>query len=158
MTVLTCGPSQRWTTRIVVLNEPLVTRGPFRYLRHPDYIVVVGEILVAPMVLGLIWFAVIFSLANGVRLAIRIKTEDSALRLSTQTSPSTFWPCLRRARFGLVSPLAPSAQMPAVNCRGEMKSYAPEAICLIPGSPTILASQRYLGICAHSTRNAGIRT
>lgn len=44
--------ADRWTTRIIVLDEPLVTRGPFRYLRHPNYRVVVGEILVVPMVLG----------------------------------------------------------------------------------------------------------
>ncbi len=52
-TLATLG--ERWTTRIIVLDEPLVARGPFRYVRHPNYMIVVAEIFVAPMVLGLIW-------------------------------------------------------------------------------------------------------
>lgn len=77
-TLATMG--ERWTTRIIVLDEPLVARGPFRYVRHPNYMIVVAEIFVAPMVLGLIWIAVIFSLANAAMLAIRIRAEDAALR------------------------------------------------------------------------------
>lgn len=69
----------RWTTRIIVLDEPLVARGPFRFVRHPNYMFVVAEIFVAPMVLGLIWVALIFSLANAAMLVIRIRAEDAAL-------------------------------------------------------------------------------
>jgi methyltransferase len=71
---------ERWTTRIIVLDEPLVVRGPFRYVRHPNYMIVVAEILVAPLVLGLVWVAVVFSLANAAILTIRIRAEDAALR------------------------------------------------------------------------------
>jgi methyltransferase len=46
----TLGP--RWTTRIIVIDEPLVVRGPFRFIPHPNYTLVVAEIIVAPMVLG----------------------------------------------------------------------------------------------------------
>lgn len=81
-TLATLG--ERWTTRIIVLNEPLVARGPFRYVRHPNYMIVVAEFFVAPMVLGLIWVAVIFSLANAAILAIRIRAEDAALRSAPQ--------------------------------------------------------------------------
>lgn len=69
----------RWTTRIIVVDEPLVRRGPFRFLRHPNYTLVVAEIAVAPMVLGLVWVAVVFSVLNAGVLAIRIRAENDAL-------------------------------------------------------------------------------
>lgn len=70
---------QRWTTRIIVLPEPLVARGPFKYLKHPNYALVVAEIVVAPMVLALVWMAVLFSVLNAVILAVRINAEETAL-------------------------------------------------------------------------------
>lgn len=69
----------RWTTRIIVLDEPLVQRGPFRFLRHPNYTLVVAEIFVAPIVLGLVWVAVVFSVLNAAVLFIRIRAENRAL-------------------------------------------------------------------------------
>jgi len=76
--LLTLGP--RWTTRIIVLpGETLVRRGPYRFLSHPNYVVVVGEIAVLPLCLGLTWYAVAFSLAHAVVLAIRLRAETSAL-------------------------------------------------------------------------------
>lgn len=73
------GP--RWTTRIIVLDgAPLVRRGPFKLLRHPNYTLVAAEIFVAPMVLGLPWVALAFTGLNAVVLAIRISVEDRALR------------------------------------------------------------------------------
>ncbi len=73
----TLGP--RWSTRIIVLDEPLVRRGPFRWLRHPNYTLVVAEIAVAPLVLGLVWVAVVFSLLNAAMLTLRIRVENAAL-------------------------------------------------------------------------------
>lgn len=73
----TLGP--RWTTRIIVAPGPLVRTGPFRFLRHPNYAVVVAEILVAPMVLGLVWVAALFTVLNAGVLAIRIRAENRAL-------------------------------------------------------------------------------
>jgi methyltransferase len=70
---------KRWTTRVIVLPEPLVVRGPFRYLRHPNYTLVVAEIIVAPMVLGLVWVAVVFTALNAAMLWVRIRVEDRAL-------------------------------------------------------------------------------
>ncbi|MCA3555021.1 isoprenylcysteine carboxylmethyltransferase family protein [Aestuariivirga sp.] len=76
--LMTLGP--RWTTRIIVLpGAPLVARGPYRFVRHPNYLVVIGEIAVLPLCLGLTWFAIIFSLANLGVLAIRIRAESTAL-------------------------------------------------------------------------------
>ncbi|PKU25130.1 isoprenylcysteine carboxyl methyltransferase family protein [Telmatospirillum siberiense] len=70
----------RWTTRIIILpGAPLVTRGPYRFLSHPNYLVVIGEIAILPLCLGLFWYALVFSVANAVILAIRIRAENAAL-------------------------------------------------------------------------------
>jgi methyltransferase len=72
------GP--RWTTRIIVLPEaPLVRRGPYRFVNHPNYLVVVAEIVVLPLVFGLWPVALIFSALNAAALAIRIRAENAAL-------------------------------------------------------------------------------
>jgi methyltransferase len=74
----TLGP--RWTTRIIVLSQTsLVRRGPYRFIRHPNYLVVVAEIAVLPLVFGLWQVALIFSLLNAAVLTIRIREEDRAL-------------------------------------------------------------------------------
>lgn len=71
---------RRWTTRIIVLpGAPLVTRGPFRFLRHPNYCVVVGEIAVLPLVFGLNAIAIIFTLLNAAMLWVRVRSESQAL-------------------------------------------------------------------------------
>jgi methyltransferase len=71
----------RWTTRIIVLPDaPLVKRGPYRFVDHPNYVVVAGEIAVLPLVFGLWQVALIFTLLNAAVLAIRIRQENRALR------------------------------------------------------------------------------
>jgi methyltransferase len=71
---------ERWTTRIVILPGALLVRsGPYRFLKHPNYAVVVGEIAVLPLVFGLPWYALAFSILNGVVLSIRIAAESAAL-------------------------------------------------------------------------------
>jgi methyltransferase len=71
---------RRWTTRIIVLpGEPLVTRGPFRFLRHPNYAVVAGEIAVLPLAFGLVGTAIVFTILNAAMLTIRIRSENRAL-------------------------------------------------------------------------------
>jgi methyltransferase len=70
----------RWTTRIIILpGAPLVASGPFRFLRHPNYAVVVGEIGVLPLAFGLWEIALLFSLANALVLSVRIRAENRAL-------------------------------------------------------------------------------
>ena len=72
------GP--RWTTRIIILPDtPLVRRGPYRFVNHPNYWVVVAEIAVLPLVFGLWQVALLFSLLNAAVLAIRINAENRAL-------------------------------------------------------------------------------
>ena len=69
-----------WTTRIIsVPGVPLVKRGPYRFVRHPNYLVVAGEILVLPLAFGEIWVAILFSLANAAILYWRIRQEETGL-------------------------------------------------------------------------------
>jgi len=76
--LLTLG--RRWTTRIIVLRDaPLVDRGPYRFMNHPNYWVVIGEIAVLPLVFGLWQVALAFTLLNAAVLAIRIREENRAL-------------------------------------------------------------------------------
>jgi methyltransferase len=71
---------ERWTTRIIVLpGEPLVAKGPYRLISHPNYAVVIGEIFVLPMAFGLVWYALLFSALNAAILFIRIRAENEAL-------------------------------------------------------------------------------
>lgn len=71
---------ERWTTRIIVLpGAPLVRRGPYRWFAHPNYLVVVAEIAMLPLVFGQLLIAVVFSVLNAVILAIRIGEENRAL-------------------------------------------------------------------------------
>ncbi len=69
----------RWTTRIIVLDAPLVARGPFRFMPHPNYALVVAEIIVAPVVLELWIVAIVFTLLNAAMLRHRITVENRAL-------------------------------------------------------------------------------
>lgn len=72
------GP--RWTTRIIILpGVPLVRRGPYRLIDHPNYAVVTAEIALLPLVFGLWRTALVFSLLNAAVLAIRIRKENHAL-------------------------------------------------------------------------------
>ena len=71
---------RRWTTRIIILpGAPLVQRGPYRFIDHPNYAVVVAEIAVLPLAFGLWRTAFVFSLLNASLLAVRIREENRAL-------------------------------------------------------------------------------
>ena len=70
-----------WTTRIITLpGAPLEMRGPYRFVRHPNYIVASLEIFVLPLVFGQVWIALIWSVANALLVAWRIRVEDGALQ------------------------------------------------------------------------------
>ena len=64
---------------VLLTLETLVRRGPYRFLNHPNYVVVVAEIALLPLVFGLWRTALIFSLLNAVLLIIRIREENRAL-------------------------------------------------------------------------------
>lgn len=71
---------RRWTTRIIVLpGAPLVRRGPYRLVNHPNYWVVIGEIATLPLVFGLWQLSLLFTLLNAAVLAVRIRRENEAL-------------------------------------------------------------------------------
>ena len=72
---------ERWTTRVIVLRgAPLVERGPYKHVRHPNYLAVALEILSAPLIFGASFTALAFTLLNAGVLLLRIRTEASALR------------------------------------------------------------------------------
>jgi methyltransferase len=74
----------RWTTRIIVMpGEPLVAKGPYQYLRHPNYIVVALEIFVLPMVFGMLLYAVVFTAINAGVLYWRIRIEQETFKEAT---------------------------------------------------------------------------
>ncbi|MCZ6523537.1 MAG: isoprenylcysteine carboxylmethyltransferase family protein [Alphaproteobacteria bacterium] len=69
-----------WTTRIVIVADaPLIQGGPYRFLRHPNYAVVVAEVAVLPLVFGAWEIAALFSALNLVLLRHRIHIEEAAL-------------------------------------------------------------------------------
>ncbi len=71
---------RRWTTRIIILpGTPLVAAGPYRWLRHPNYAIVMAEIAVLPLAFGAAAIALAFSAANLALIARRIAVEDRAL-------------------------------------------------------------------------------
>jgi methyltransferase len=77
----------RWTTRIIVLpGQPLVSAGPYRFLPHPNYAIVAGEIAVLPLALGLPLLAGMFTVLNAAILAVRISAENRALAASREKS------------------------------------------------------------------------
>jgi methyltransferase len=76
--VTTLGPY--WTTRVITLDQaPLVRRGPFRFVRHPNYWVVCGEIAVLPLAFGDWQVALVWTLLNAMLLTHRIRVETEAL-------------------------------------------------------------------------------
>ena len=75
----------RWTTRILVLpGEPLIATGPYRYLAHPNYAVVVAEIALLPLALDLPVLALVFTALNAAVMMIRIRSETRALAAFSQ--------------------------------------------------------------------------
>jgi methyltransferase len=71
---------RHWTTRIIVVpGAPLLRRGPYRWLRHPNYLLVACEIAVLPLAFGSWSIALVFTSLNAMLLGWRIHTEEAAL-------------------------------------------------------------------------------
>jgi len=69
-----------WTTRIITKpGAPLVRRGPYRFVRHPNYLIVAGEIALLPLAFDEVAVAAVFTILNGLVLAVRIRQENAAL-------------------------------------------------------------------------------
>lgn len=76
--IATLGP--RWNTRVIVLpGAPPVTGGPYRLMKHPNYLAVIVELAALPMIHGAWVTALVFSIANALLLAVRIRSEEAAL-------------------------------------------------------------------------------
>lgn len=74
-----------WNTKIIVLpNVEVVRKGPYRLIKHPNYLVVSIELLVVPMIFGAYFTACLFTLLNVFMLSIRIPAEEKALRELTE--------------------------------------------------------------------------
>jgi methyltransferase len=70
----------RWTTKVITLpREPAVFSGVFRFVRHPNYLGVILEILALPLIHTAYLTAIVFSIANGALLYYRIRAEEQAL-------------------------------------------------------------------------------
>lgn len=70
----------RWNTRVIVIpGAQPVTGGPYRFMKHPNYLAVIIELAALPLIHGAYLTAVIFSLANAVLLVVRIRAEEAAL-------------------------------------------------------------------------------
>jgi methyltransferase len=66
-----------WNTKIFrIPGMAPVNKGPYKFLKHPNYIIVIGEIAVIPLIFNLYFTAVVFSILNAIVLNIRIKDED----------------------------------------------------------------------------------
>lgn len=77
---------RRWNTRVIVVpGLAPVTSGPYRLLRHPNYVAVVVEGVALPLVHSAWLTAVLFTVANAVLLTVRIRVEDAALSLLPRT-------------------------------------------------------------------------
>ena len=73
-----------WNTKIIVLpGAHVVTKGPYKYLRHPNYLVVSMEIALLPLMFEAYFTAICFTILNAIMLSIRIPTEERALKEAT---------------------------------------------------------------------------
>lgn len=73
-----------WNTKIIVLpGTHVVTKGPYKYLRHPNYLVVSMEIALLPLMFEAYFTAICFTILNAIMLSIRIPTEERALKEAT---------------------------------------------------------------------------
>lgn len=71
---------RRWNIRVIVIpGEPAVVSGPYRYLRHPNYVSVVVEGIAVPLLHGAWLTAIGFTVLNGIVLSVRIRCEERAL-------------------------------------------------------------------------------
>jgi len=74
-----------WNTKILVLpNVNVVRKGPYRFIKHPNYVVVTIELIVVPLLFGAYFTAILFTLLNLFMLSVRIPAEEKALKELTE--------------------------------------------------------------------------
>ncbi len=69
-----------WNTKIIIspASKPVV-KGPYQYLRHPNYVIVMVEMVTIPLIFGAYYSAIVFPLLNALVLSFRIRVEEQAL-------------------------------------------------------------------------------
>lgn len=71
-----------WNTKIFrISGYPLVKKGPYRFIKHPNYVIVIVEVALIPLIFHLYITAIVFSLLNALMLYVRIKEENKVLLL-----------------------------------------------------------------------------
>ena len=76
-----------WTTRVISSTDfPIIVRGPYRFMKHPNYLVVCAEIAILPLVFGATEIAIIFSILNAAALVWRIRIEENAIEMRSKKS------------------------------------------------------------------------
>ena|SRR5699024_1336526 len=74
-----------WNTKIIVLPKVIhIKKGPYKYIKHPNYVIVFIELLVIPSMFGAYWTAIIFPILHLALLSVRIPSEERALGRRTQ--------------------------------------------------------------------------
>lgn len=74
-----------WNTKIIVVpNAKVIKKGPYVYLKHPNYLIVSLELIIIPLLFNAFWTTILFSLLNAVILMIRIPAEEKALSEHTE--------------------------------------------------------------------------
>jgi methyltransferase len=81
--LMSLGPY--WNTKIIVLpSAKIVKKGPYRFIKHPNYVIVALELIIIPLMFNAYWTAAIFTILNIVILSVRIPAEEKALAQLTQ--------------------------------------------------------------------------
>jgi len=71
-----------WNTKIYHITDfPLIKKGVYKYLKHPNYLVVISEIAIIPLVFHLYFTAIVFTVLNAIMLSVRIKEENKVLKI-----------------------------------------------------------------------------
>jgi methyltransferase len=71
---------ERWNVRVIVLPDATpVVAGPYRFIRHPNYVAVAMEMIFVPLIHGAWLTALLFTLGNGLLMIVRIRAEEAAL-------------------------------------------------------------------------------
>jgi methyltransferase len=87
LSLMALGP--RWTIEIMVTPDEVIQRGPTPFLKQPNYVIGAAEILVLPLVFGLWFHALIFTLINGLMLYWRTRIESEAIAPTRQEQSIT---------------------------------------------------------------------
>nr|WP_285766333.1 isoprenylcysteine carboxylmethyltransferase family protein [Peribacillus sp. SI8-4] len=78
---------KHWNTKIIVVpNAEVVIKGPYKFFKHPNYIIVATEIIVISLLFNAYYTAIIFTILNAWMMAVRIPLEEKALKENTEYS------------------------------------------------------------------------